>query len=109
MKQPINNKFNIVEVNKLNEKYNYKIKSFDNTTIYIETKTDNWYAETINGKVFLYHKNTKFDLNNYHFQRKYNKLHHMFDSIDNHKFGYKYINKFKKMDRIDYLLKCACQ
>lgn len=96
------------DLKRLSKRYNVKYEAYDNNrTIYITSNSncgkESWIAELYDGEILLKHKNklrNRTGKNHYHKQRKFNKIEHLFDSINNHKPNY---NRTKKTTRMNEL------
>ena len=80
------------KINNINKKYGFKIKQLKDDTCYIDSSHDEWLIKVTREDrgIILYHKNMKYDRDNYHTQHTFYDYERAIHSIYTHKDKYKY-------------------
>jgi hypothetical protein len=91
-------------IQKINSRYNFKIKQITKDTLHIDSGTDEWILELEQKKhpqhknLILMHKNHRRNLNHHHEQRRYFDYNWVFGAINNHE--QRWFRKLNHMNRI---------
>jgi hypothetical protein len=98
----------LIDTDKINNintrhRYGFKVKQISHNTCYVDSGQEEWLIEATprTKGIILWHKNQKWDVDNYHIQREFYDYISAMNSIHTHKDKYKH--KYDKVFRMKEL------